>query len=253
MLSLAGSSRPEKRGLWITARLHICHNRCRAFERGTRVDGARTRQAAFFDLDKTVIAVSSTAALAGAFLASGITTRRAMAKSVLAQASYDLGKADETQTQRLRVALGRLIAGWDVATVDRTAEDSLSDLIAPQVFAEAAELIRNHKAAGRDVVIVSASSKELVEPIGAMLGVDHCLATHMEIEDGRYTGEVTFFNYGPAKVEAIRALADREGYDLAASYAYSDSITDVPMLETVGHAAVVNPSRALEALARARG
>jgi HAD superfamily hydrolase (TIGR01490 family) len=217
----------------------------------TRHDAAKA--AAFFDLDKTVIAISSTSALTGVLLNEGILARRAMLRSVYARAAYQFGTADKTQTERLRDALSRLIEGWDAAAVSRLAAESVAEAIAPQVFAEAAELIAGHKAAGRDVVIVSASGQELVEPIGRMLGADHCLATHMEVEDGLYTGEVSFFNSGIAKVEAMRRLASEQGYDLPSSYAYSDSITDLPMLEAVGHAAVVNPGRALKAEAEARG
>ncbi|MDR1824520.1 MAG: HAD-IB family hydrolase [Bifidobacteriaceae bacterium] len=211
------------------------------------------KAAAFFDLDKTVIAISSTQALSGALRSEGILARRAMLRSAYAQATYQFGSAGAGQTERLRDALSRLIEGWDAAAVSRLAAASVAEAIAPQVFAEAAELIAEHKAAGRDVVIVSASGKELVEPIGRMLGADHTLATAMAVEDGRYTGEVAFFNYGAAKVEAMQRLAAEQGYDLAASYAYSDSITDLPMLEAVGHPAVVNPGRALKAEAEARG
>jgi HAD superfamily hydrolase (TIGR01490 family) len=217
------------------------------------VPNTQGRAAAFFDLDKTVIATSSTSALTGLLLREGITTRRAVLRSVYAQASYQFGRANATQTERLRDVLGRLVVGWDPMAVSTAAVMALDELIAPQVFVEAAELIAEHKLAGRDVVIVSASGKEVVEPIATMLGADHCLATRMEVSEGRYTGSVAFFNYGPAKVEAIMELAQREGYDLETSFAYSDSITDIPMLEAVGHAAVVNPSRALRDQAEVRG
>jgi HAD superfamily hydrolase (TIGR01490 family) len=214
---------------------------------------ATTKAAAFFDLDKTIIARSSTVALTSTLIAEGMLRRRTVLRSVYAQATYQIGAAGQTQSERLRHLLGGIIAGWDAARLGSLAREQLADKIAPQVFDEAAELIQSHRDAGRDVVIVSASSRELVEPIGAMLGADHCLATRMEVKDGRYTGGTDFFNYGPAKVEAMTSLARREGYDLSRSYAYSDSITDLPMLESVGHPAVVNPSRPLRKVAEERG
>jgi phosphoserine phosphatase len=109
-----------------------------------------------------------------------------------------------------------------------------------------------HKAAGRDVVIVSSSGEEVVGPIGAMLGADEVVATRMVVADGKYTGEIELYAYGPEKAVAIRDLAAKRGYDLATSYAYSDSATDVPMLEGVGHPSVVNPDRALRKISAER-
>jgi phosphoserine phosphatase len=130
--------------------------------------------------------------------------------------------------------------------------DTLHHIVTPMIFSEAVELIDRHHAEGRDVVIVSSSGAEVVEPIGAMLGADRVLATRMVVEDGRYTGEIEFYAYAENKATAIRELAEREGYDLDSSYAYSDSFTDLPMLEAVGHPTAVNPDRALrkEAVAR---
>ena len=124
--------------------------------------------------------------------------------------------------------------------------ETLHDLIDPIIYDEAASLIEEHHAAGRDVVIVSTSGAEVVEPIGELLGADRVVATRMVVgEDGRFTGEVEYYAYGPTKAEAVTELAASEGYDLDRCYAYSDSATDVPMLEAVGHPYAVNPDRAL--------
>ena len=132
-------------------------------------------------------------------------------------------------------------------------ERTLHESIDAAVYAEAVALIANHHAAGRDIVVVSASGGEIVRPIAALLGADHVIASRMAVEDGRYTGEIDFYAYGENKATAIRRLAERHGYDLDASYAYSDSITDAPMLATVGHAFAVNPDRALRRLAAEQG
>jgi HAD superfamily hydrolase (TIGR01490 family) len=209
--------------------------------------------AVFFDLDKTLIARSSTLALTSTLVAEGMLRRRSVLRSVYAQATYQVGSADQKQSERLSEILGAVIRGWDASRLAKLARERLAGIVAPQVFAEAARLIEEHRSAGRDIVIVSASSRELVEPIAAYLGADHALATRMQVKDGRYTGHAEFFNYGPAKVQAIEGLARREGYDLSLSYAYSDSITDQPMLDAVGHGAVVNPSRHLRKMAEERG
>jgi phosphoserine phosphatase len=121
-------------------------------------------------------------------------------------------------------------------------------------LAEAIELIDQHRAAGRRTYIVSASPEEIVQPLAEYLGVDGAIASRAVVDlDGRYTGEMAFYNYGPFKADAIRSLVLFEGIDLTESYAYSDSYTDVPMLEAVGHPVAVNPDRVLARLARERG
>jgi HAD superfamily hydrolase (TIGR01490 family) len=192
-------------------------------------------------------------ALTGDFLAQGMTTRWMLARSAYARALYELGSADARGTERMRRALEPMIAGLDVRAVDALVRNALEAAITPYVFAEATELIREHQARGHDVVIVSASGEDVVGPIARLLGVEYWIATRMEAEDGRYTGRIEFFNYGPAKAERIVELARMHGWDLGASYAYSDSVTDEPMLALVGHGAVVNPSRSLAKLARERG
>ena len=123
----------------------------------------------------------------------------------------------------------------------------------PLVYDEAVSLMEEHRAAGRDVVIVSASGTEIVEPIGHLLGVDDVVASRLEIEDGKYTGEISYYAYAEEKAHAILDLAEKRGYDLAECYGYSDSVTDVPMLEVVGFPHAVNPDRELRRIAAARG
>ncbi|MCC2309480.1 HAD family hydrolase [Cellulomonas chengniuliangii] len=214
---------------------------------------AQPKTAAFFDLDKTIISTSSATAFSRPFLAGGLLTKRAVLRTAYAQFFYLVGAADANQTERLRRELSRMVAGWEVAQVSAIVEDTLHESIDAAVYAEAVALIDEHHAAGRDVVIVSASGGEVVRPIAALLGADHVIATRMGVADGRYTGEIDFYAYGPHKEVAIRELAARNGYDLEASYAYSDSITDAPMLGAVGNASAVNPDRALRRLAAQEG
>ncbi|WP_430522679.1 HAD-IB family hydrolase [Mycolicibacterium poriferae] len=211
------------------------------------------RTAAFFDLDKTVLAKSSTLAFSKPFFSQGLINRRAVLKSTYAQFLFLMSGADHDQMDRMRSYITTMCTGWDVEQVKSVVGETLHDIVDPLVFAEAAVLIADHKLCGRDVVIVSASGEEIVGPIARALGATHAMATRMVVEDGKYTGEIEFYCYGEGKAEAIRALAAREGYALQHCYAYSDSITDLPMLETVGHPTVVNPDRALRKEAGTRG
>jgi HAD superfamily hydrolase (TIGR01490 family) len=208
-----------------------------------------TRSAAFFDLDKTIIAKSSTLAFSKPFFDGGLLSRRAVLRSAYAQFVFQASGADHDQLERMRAYLTQMVTGWDVDVVRQSVAETLHTIIDPLVYEEAVDLIEEHQAAGRDVVIVSASGSEVVEPIGAMLGVDHVIATTLVAEKGRYTGDVEFYAYGPNKAVAMRQMAAERGYDLAESYAYSDSETDAPMLEAVGHPFAVNPDKTLRRLA----
>jgi len=224
-----------------------------AVPQGGTPAGKPIRTAAFFDLDKTVIAKSSTLAFSKPFFDQGLINRRAVLKSTYAQFLFLMSGADHDQMDRMRSYVTNMCTGWDVEQVKSIVGETLHDIVDPLVFAEAAELIADHKLCGRDVVVVSASGEEIVAPIARALGATHAMATRMVVEDGRYTGEIAFYCYGEGKVEAIRQLAAREGYALDYCYAYSDSVTDLPMLEEVGHPTVVNADRSLRKEAAARG
>ncbi len=222
---------------------------------GRSVEPGRSlgRPAAFFDLDKTIIAKSSTLAFSKPFQAGGLISRRAVLRSAYAQFVYHVGGADHDQMEKMRQFLSALCAGWDVQTVRDIVAETLHNVVDPLVYDEAVSLIEEHQLAGRDVIIVSASGSEVVEPIGEMLGADGVVATQMRILDGRYTGEIDYYAYGANKAAALQRLAVEHHYDLSASYAYSDSVTDVHMLEVVGHPYAVNPDRELRREAVARG
>jgi HAD superfamily hydrolase (TIGR01490 family) len=208
--------------------------------------------AAFFDLDKTIIAKSSTLAFSREFQAGGLISRGAVLRSAYAQFVYLVGGADHDQMEKMRQFMSQLCAGWDVQTVRDIVADTLHNIVDPLVYDEAVCLIEQHHDEGRDVIIVSTSGAEVVEPIGEMLGADHVVATRMAVEDGKYTGDIRFYAYAENKAKAITDLARKRGYDLARSYAYSDSVTDVAMLEAVGHPHAVNPDRDLRKVAKER-
>jgi HAD superfamily hydrolase (TIGR01490 family) len=209
--------------------------------------------AAFFDLDKTIIARSSSHAFTRPFAAGGLISRRAMLRSAYSQFVYLVGGADHDQMEKMRLFMSQLVAGWDVATVREIVAETLHHIVDPIVYDEAVSLMEEHRALGRDVIVVSASGAEVVGPIGAMLGADEVIATQLEIAEGRYTGTIEYYAYAAEKARAIQSLADERGYDLERSFAYSDSITDVPMLESVGHPHAVNPDKELRRVAADRG
>lgn len=206
--------------------------------------------AAFFDLDKTILARSSALAFAKPFYKGGLIGRTDVVRSAYAQFIFLASGADHAQMESMRKYLSELVKGWEVEKVRSIVAETMTEIVDPMVYAEAMALIEEHHAAGRDVIIVSSSGTEVVEPIGARLGADLAIGTQMEIQDGCYTGEILFYTYGEGKAEAMRKLAEDRGYDLSTSYAYSDSMTDLPMLEAVGFPTAVNPDAPLRALAQ---
>ena len=211
------------------------------------------RAAAFFDLDKTVLAQSSTLAFSRPFFQEGLINRRAVLKSAYAQFVFMLAGADADQMDRMRAHITSLCTGWDVEQVNAIVEETLHDIVDPLVYKEATQLIAEHKEQGHDIVVLSASGEEVVAPIAELLGATHSAGTRMVVVDGRYTGEVEFYCSAGNKATAARDLAEHYGYDLQECHAYSDSVTDLPLLEAVGHPTVVNPDRGLRRQAAQRG
>lgn len=211
-------------------------------------------RAAFFDLDKTVIARASVVAFGGPLRRRGLVNRRTVARAVLGQLLFLWFGADEEKMSKIRESMLEVSAGWDRDEVRAIVEETLTDVIEPLIYAEAQALISLHRAAGDRIWLVSSAPSEIVEPLAAMLGVDGAIASKAEIDElGRYTGKIEFYAQGEGKATAIRALAESHHLDLDESSAYSDSVTDLPMLEAVGHPFAVNPDRALAKEAKERG
>jgi HAD superfamily hydrolase (TIGR01490 family) len=210
-------------------------------------------EAAFFDLDKTIISRSSSLALSRPMYRAGMVTRGQLVRGAYAQLVYALVGADERKMERLKDGMLQLTKGWDRVEVERLVREVLIEVIDPYVYQEALDLMALHRSEGRQIYIVSSSPEEVVRPLAGHFGVSGVIATRARIVDGRYTGELEYYAYGESKAEAIRSLAERVGLDLAGSYAYTDSITDLPMLEAVGHPVAVNADRELRKEAETRG
>jgi HAD superfamily hydrolase (TIGR01490 family) len=210
-------------------------------------------EAAFFDLDKTIISRSSSLALSRPMYRAGMVTRGQLVRGAYAQLVYALVGADERKMERLKDGMLQLTKGWDRHEVERLVREVLIEVIDPYVYQEALDLIALHRAEGRQIYIVSSSPEEVVRPLAGHFGVSGVIATRARIVDGRYTGELEFYAYGESKADAVRSLAERVGIDLEGSFAYTDSITDLPLLEAVGHPVAVNADRDLRREAEARG
>jgi len=210
-------------------------------------------EAAFFDLDKTIISRSSSLALSRPMYRAGMVTRGQLVRGAYAQLVYALVGADEKKMERLKEGMLQLTRGWDRTEVERLVREVLIEVIDPYVYQEALDLMALHRSEGRRIYIVSSSPEEVVRPLASHFGVAGVIATRARIVDGRYTGELEFYSYGEGKAEAIRSLAERLGISLDGSYAYTDSITDLPMLEAVGHPVAVNADRELRKIAEQRG
>lgn len=214
----------------------------------------RLMEAAFFDLDKTVIARASMVAFGKPLYRAGLVSRWLLLRALYGQLVYLYLGADEDRMARMRESALRVTVGWQRDHIRSLVKETMDEVIDPIVYDEALELIRDHQAAGRRVFIISASPEEIVIPLSEYLGADEAIATRPRTDDdGRYTGEIEFYSYGPFKAEAMRRVAERDGLDLEDCFAYSDSVTDIPMLEAVGHPVAVNPDRALAEYAEEQG
>jgi len=209
--------------------------------------------AAFFDLDKTTIADAALFAFSSTLRDAGYLDFRLIMRAVWGRLVFKYLGADHDRMEDMRNNALRICKGWDKRQMSDLVTDALHEVIEPIVYREALEEMDAHRAAGHMIFMVSASPEEIVLPLSRYLGADGAVATIAETDrEGKYTGGVEFYSYGPYKVDAIEALALEHDLDLDACYAYTDSITDLPMLEAVGHPVVINPDRALAKVATDR-
>jgi HAD superfamily hydrolase (TIGR01490 family) len=209
--------------------------------------------AAFFDLDRTLLRRSSALALAGTFRERGLISRWQMLRAAGWQLLFVARGASHEAVRRAAEDGLSVLAGYTPAELRELCASALEPVLRPLVYAEPLRLVEQHHERGEKVYIVSATLQEIVDVIAEDLGFDGALGTVCEVKDGRYTGRAERALHADAKAECVRAVAEREGLDLAECTAYSDSHTDVPFLEAVGHPVVVNPDRALRRVAAEQG
>ena len=212
-----------------------------------------TRSAAFFDLDRTLIAGSSAFQFGRASYQAGLMTRGQLARDAWANIKFRLQGSTDEATEALRERIFTSIAGRSVQELQRLGAPVLAGIL-PRVYPRMLEIAYGHQDAGRPVYIVTAASQEIAELMAHVLAFDGGIGARSEIVDGIYTGRPDGpFTYREGKAQAIRELAAAEAIDLQASYAYSDSESDLPMLRCVGHPVAVNPDTTLTKVAREEG
>jgi HAD superfamily hydrolase (TIGR01490 family) len=206
------------------------------------------RAAAFFDLDRTLIRRSSALALAPAFRAAGLISRRQLAKAAAWQVLFMVRGASHEAVKRASVDGLQVLRGFTPEELQALVSESMERVLRPLVYAESLDLVERHRRRGEPVYIVSATLQEIVQAIADDLQFDGALGTVCEVVDGRYTGRALRALHADAKAACIREL----DFDLSESTAYSDSHTDLAFLEAVGHPVCVNPDRELRRVARER-
>ena len=209
--------------------------------------------AAFFDLDKTLMEGSSALHFGRAAYKQGLMSRRQLARDAWANIKFRLQGSNDADTDALRQRILDSLAGQRVVDLQRLGPDVLAGIL-PLLYREMLAEAYAHQDAGRPAYIVTAASQELADVLARVLVFDGGVGMRSEVRDGHYTGRPDGpFTYREGKAEAIRELAAREGIDLAQSYAYSDSESDLPMLELVGHPVAVNPDAELRRVAAEQG
>lgn len=209
--------------------------------------------AAFFDLDRTLLRRSSALALAGSFRERGLISRRALLRAAWWQLLFVARGASHEAVRSAAEDGLKLLDGYPVEALREVVAEAMEPVLRPLVYAEPLRLVEQHRERGESVYIVSATLQEIVDAIAEDLGFDGGLGTICEVIDGRYTGKALRALHAQAKADVLGEVAQREGLDLAECTAYSDSHTDLPFLEAVGHPVAVNPDRLLRRIAADRG
>jgi HAD superfamily hydrolase (TIGR01490 family) len=224
--------------------------------RSTAADPPQTeggRAAAFFDLDKTLMAGSSGMVWARVSARAGLFPRRLLARWALDHLRYRLRGASDEAAAQVMGEVRELVTGMPVRDLEDLGPAVIEGVL-PRIYPEMLEEVRRHQESGRATFIVSAAGSYVVEELARELGMDGGIGTGYQIREGAFTGELDGpFMYGRGKVKALERLAAERGIDLRASYAYSDSASDLPMLRAVGHPVCVNPDAPLLEVARAEG
>jgi HAD superfamily hydrolase (TIGR01490 family) len=212
-----------------------------------------TRSAAFFDLDRTLMAGSSGFHWARAAYRAGLLTRRQLAADAWANVQFRLRGSTDEETEALKARLGLWLQGRRVKDLERLSPGVLAGVL-PRLYPQMLQLAYDHQDAGRPVYICTAASQGTADMLAHVLGFDGAAGSGLEQREGVYTGRFDGpFCYREGKPARMRQLAAADGLDLEASYAYSDSASDIPMLRAVGHPVAVNPDAELLRTAREEG
>jgi HAD superfamily hydrolase (TIGR01490 family) len=211
--------------------------------------------AAFFDVDNTVMMGASIYYFAKGLVARKVITARDLRSFAIDQLKYRfIGAEDHAAIHKARESALSFVAGKKVEDIVCYGEEIYDELMADRIYSGTRALAQMHLDAGQRVWLVTATPVELANVIAHRLGLTGALGTVSEVENGCYTGSLVGEPlHGAAKAEAILALAEREGLDLARCTAYSDSSNDVPMLSAVGTAVAINPDSELRVTARLNG
>lgn len=211
------------------------------------------KQAAFFDLDKTLMAGSSGMQFAKAARERGLISRRQVMRWGRDHVRYRIKGATDDETNEILKVARETLSGVSYQEISRMWPEVLAGIL-PRIYPEVLAEVHRHQDEGRLTFIVSAAGSDMVESLAQVLGMDGGIGTRYVVEDGAYTGALDGpFVYGRGKVTAIESLAEEQELDLEGSWAYSDSASDLPMLELVGNAVVVNPDAPLLEVARREG
>jgi HAD superfamily hydrolase (TIGR01490 family) len=217
------------------------------------LNGTAPRAAAFFDLDKTLMAGSSGVFFARAAYETGMISRSRLARDLYENLRFRLRGSTDDRADDVRKRVGEMIAGVPVRDLQRLSPRVLAGVL-PRLYPQMLQRAYAHQDAGVPVYILTAASQEMADLLAHVLAFDGGLGSRSEIVDGRYTGRPAGpFNYREGKVLSMRELAEREAIDLEASFAYSDSESDLPMLRAVGQPVVVNPDAELRRIALEEG
>jgi HAD superfamily hydrolase (TIGR01490 family) len=220
---------------------------------GGAIRRADEKGAAFFDLDRTLIAGSSSFQFGRAAYRAGMLRRRDIARDAYENVRFRLKGSTDASADAIRRRVGKMLEGARVRDLQRLSGPVLAGVL-PRLYPRMLEVAYAHQDAGRPIFICTAAAQEMAELLAIVLTFDGAVGSVAEVVDGVYTGrEGGPFNYREGKAQAIRELAEREDIDLGASYAYSDSESDLPMLRAVGHPVAVNPDKELARVAREEG
>ena len=207
--------------------------------------------AALFDIDGTLLARNTAPLYMNHLRRTGQARRRDLARTLYYLFWYKLGLLDVRSALEVSMAFVR---GKDEAAMVADCVGWYGEAVRPYVFPGMAAQVAAHREAGHVLALLTSATRYLAEPLGADLGIEHHLVTQLVVRDGRFTGEVVQpVCYGRGKVYWAERFAAEHGVDLAASFFYTDSITDLPLLDRVGHPRVVHPDPRLRRLAQRRG